>query len=378
MSSLEHRIIFLAGAPLSSSLDWSEETLEAPLLSSFAPHVGQLRSLRPTSETLAPSWRSIPLQDCHLPTGLTQAGHSQWTTLGQGSQNGTPFFTVTELSFLASDESKDGDNDPSGSQHDQGNALSQYYEHSIAVHELPSSQIVPLASMSIPTASDSEAQSFDSNLDPEINEHVHAIHTRLASGPLNDLKEVPTASYLRSITPQTMTVNLVVGIISISRPRSVTIRRGQRTIELVEMIVGDNTRAGLGINIWLPLPHPPNTNKSTLRDDSLREHTLSLRPQDIVLAKNVALGTFKGNVYGQSLRRGMTTLDLLYRNTVDADDRRGVFRARDLDIHHLHDSHLSKVKKVRDWVMQFVGVKAKSKAGPSSREYLSSLPLDTQ
>ena len=377
MSDPEHRLILLTGAPLSSSLDWSEDSLETSLIPSFAMHELLFRAVQPTPESVAPSWRSIPLQSHHLPTGLTQASHPEWTMPRQGSQDDVSFFTAMELSVQSPSEDE-SDSVKSDSHQGSESAISQYYEHSFAVHELPSSQIVPWASASTTAASDSNEYSFGSNTESEMDDYAHAIHSRLASAPLNDLQEIPKANYLHSITPQTMTINLVIGIISISNPRVITTRRGQRTVELVEMTVGDDTRAGFGINIWLPLPHYLDAKKTTVQDD-LREHTLSLRPQDIVLARNIALGSFKGNVYGQSLRRGITTLDLLYRNVVDAKDRRGALRARELDEASTNDTSLSKVKRVRDWVLQFVGKKTKTKtAGVSRREVVSSLPLDTQ
>lgn len=148
------------------------------------------------------------------------------------------------------------------------------------------------------------------------------------------------------------------------------------------MLVGDDTKAGLGINIWLPPSQ--ESNPPALQEVDLRTQTLRLRPQDVILAKTVALSSFRGKVYGQSLRRGMTTLDLLYRNVIDGDDARGAYSADDLKQGAINEAQVRKVKDVEDWVMRFVG--ANTGALPSGRvskprvaneQKLQALPDDT-
>ena len=124
---------------------------------------------------------------------------------------------------------------------------------------------------------------------------------------------------------------------------------------LVEMLVGDDKKAGFGINLWVS-PDPHNGNPSVLETDLAH-----LRPQDVILARNVALGSFGGKVYGHSLQRDITTLDLLYRNVVDASDTPGAFDVRgieDTDDNNDEDvigGQLAKLRRVRRWVMEFVG-----------------------
>ena len=60
-------------------------------------------------------------------------------------------------------------------------------------------------------------------------------------------------------------------------------------------------------------------------------------------------------MYGQSLRKDMTKLDLLYRITVDKYDQGGIIHAHDLDQASEGDQYIRKVKRVKDWVMIFVG-----------------------
>ena len=374
MPHQNHQAILLTGAPISSSLDWSTEVLQTALIPSFINDQAWPSTCKSTPKSVAPLWRSLPLHQSHLPTGLTQAGHPEWMEPCKSTRN-EPFSFIEKEPFLPTSEGSWPGVESVATTQDQELAASQYYEHSFAVHEISSSLILPPASSTPPAASKDEESSFSSDHEARIAAHAHAVHARLVSGPLTDLKETPNASYLRSINPQTMTVNLVVGIISISPPRSIITRKNHKPIELVEMIVGDDTRAGFGISVWLPAQHTHDSRKTITRNVDLREQTLYLRPQDIVLAKNVALGSFRGTVRGQSLG-GITTLELLYRNQVDRNDRSGVFKMHDLDETYLYDLGLRKLKRVRDWVVHFVGGKTKGD-GATIRGVWSSLPSDT-
>lgn len=215
----------------------------------------------------------------------------------------------------------------------------------------------------------------------EIGSQEQVVRSKVAASYLSDLRDIPNAAYLRSIIPQTMSVNLVVGIISISQPRTIITRRGGRSVDLVEMLVGDSTRSGFGINIWLPCFQ--RNNQPVQGEQTLASQVLGLRPQDVVLARTIALSSFNGRVYGSSLRRNMTSLDLLYRNVADADDGRGTYRAQDLEVESIADPQVFKVKKVKDWVMQFVGNDARPPVSNSGllprmkKEHLQILPSDT-
>ena len=373
MASNGHNTIFLTGAPLPSALDWEENSLQKALLPCFTDK--RHDQVIPTPQLVAPSWRSLSLEKTHLPTGLTPASLPKWTTSEANSRAEASFLTATDLSIISTEKDDHGSL-PRSSLSDTEESLSQYYEHSFAIHDVPPSNIIG----SMMSDSSSADESNETSTENATSTDGHLVHKRLCSTHLSNVKEIPNARYLDSITPQTMTVDLVIGIISISEPREITTRRGQQTVELVEMLVGDDTQAGFGINVWLPPPYTsdskkPNSNKAV--GDKIRSECSRLRPQDIVLARNIALGSFRGNVYGQSLRGGMTTLDLLYRNVVDRYDERGAYRARDLD--QAADSHVAKVEQVRNWVMRFVGAKkVDANAKVSTVAHLSSLPLDTQ
>ena len=295
----------------------------------------------------------------------------------------TSFLSITtEPSFISSSERSQ-----QVSESDNENVFTQYYEHSFAIHEnVPSSQIVGAETLDESFTTEPEEFSVlgSSSLSQSHPEGQRA-RLRLTSSNLGHLSDMPNAAYLRSITPQTMTVNLVVGIISISQPRTIKTRKGGRTIELVEMLVGDDTKAGFGINIWLPPSQESHNSLHHPDEDNLRLRSLHLRPRDIILARTVALSSFRGQVYGQSLRRGMTTLDLLYRNPVDGDDERGAYSAGELERGALNnESQIRKVKDVKDWVVRFVGAGAGalpegrvSKSRGAGEKRMQALPNDT-
>ena len=113
------------------------------------------------------------------------------------------------------------------------------------------------------------------------------------------------------------------------------------------MLVGDEHKSGFGINFWLPSPK---------QKSALREALSDLRPQDLILVRNMALSSFKGKVYGQSLRKEMTKVDLLYRTRIDRTDRAGCYSLKDFGSEE-SDMHpnVAKTKRVREWVLRFVG-----------------------
>ena len=358
------RVLFFTGAPLLNSLAWEEDKLCAALQPCFLDSSEHHAKTLASAATVGPAWRSLPFAQPHLPTGFTQLDKDGWAIgVQEDGENETSFLSTSDLSFVSATSNVNRNRQSWGSEMNDEELLSQYYEHSFALHEdVPSSQILGSASAIADESfvTETEELSFALTDDSDHETDNQLARAKLISSQLSDLKDLPNAAYLYSITPQTMTVDLVVGIISISQPRMVKTRRGGREVELVEILVGDDSRAGFGINMWLPPAEGRSDSGS--RNKHLRDDTLQLRPRDVVLTRQVALCSFRGKVYGQSLRRGMTSLTLLYRNVVDKTDRRGAFRAKDFRDEGVRDCQMTKVQKVKDWVLQFVG----SNAGPAS------------
>ncbi|KAI1805338.1 hypothetical protein F4811DRAFT_227962 [Daldinia bambusicola] len=362
------RILILAGAPENHKLDWEESGLLNQFLDPIV-EFAHLEGIRPnpTNANIAVSssrdvavWRSIPLEKTALPTGFSQLHQVREDYRGDDG-----FFTV----FTPSPSST---SDLPGTYKASQELLDQFYDHSLAVHDdMPSSQL-PTSFMtddsSLNTTEDKSfynlaqsSNSFARRNQPPIPQVTH----------LSDLKDVPRASHLESIAPQTMTVNLIVGIISIAEPRTVRTRWGS-TMSLIELLVGDETKSGFSITFWL------SSELSESSNSILRE----LRRQDIVLLRNVALSVFMKKVHGHSLRKGLTKVDLLYRRKLDRNDKGGLYGARELSSRKPAHPQLMKARKVLEWVMNFVGdggaALGKRKKGGKPVRSWDMPPADTQ
>lgn len=339
------KLMILAGAPDSSSLDWDASNLLNDFVEPVARFAGVLEPRR-TAGTEAgavsmldlPVWRSLPLDRPSLHTGF-----SQLHAVGAEYRGNGDFFTTVSESFGTSHDASDLD-DATRS------FLSEFYDHSLAVHEdIPSSQL-PAASLSArdessftssPATSTSRGDSFGNS-----TSFGHQDNTLgLDQAHLSDLEDLPTAAHVKKLHPQTMSVNLIVGIISIAEPRTVRTRWGSSKT-LVELLVGDETKTGFTITFWLA-----DGAAGASADQAVR----SLRKQDIVLLRNVGLSEFKDKVHGHSLRKGLTKVDLLHRQRLDSDDSGGFYTSRQLDSARTSHPQLFKTKRVREWVLRFVG-----------------------
>ena len=434
-------LVFFTGAPSTNSLNWDQDTLLDSFIDPIARFVGLATDpkLVPSSH---PQWRSLPLDRQHLTTGLTPPEdfdqHQLFTGYSQSHEAGeTSFFTTSQVESEFSQSQVPSDSSLS-TQASISQVLSQFYEESYARHEdVPSSQIAPASERPSSFTSDEfsfNSASFESQYQPPgLKKEVPIV------GHLTNLKDIPKAPYLSSIQPQTMTVNLIVGIISMPQPRAIKTRRGA-DVSLVEVLVGDETRSGFGVNFWLSSSQPTAGDMKTVLE-GLRPQTMTvnlivgiismpqpraiktrrgadvslvevlvgdetrsgfgvnfwlsssqptagdmktvlegLRPQDVVLIRNVALNSFRGKVYGQSLRKEMTKVHLLYRNRVDKTDVGGLYRAADLVAKEGMHPQMDKTRRVREWVLKFVGMGiARTRGKKRAFEFVNeTLPPDTQ
>jgi hypothetical protein len=331
------KLIIFAGAPETKALKWDE----AELLNTFINPIAKFGGIdvndpldnedrvleTPTSS--APQWRSLPLERQPLETGFLQSfdNHLQYS-------GGTHFFTTSQIDSIIS-PSEGQPQTMLDTQLSTQDILSQFYEESHARYEdVLSSQLASASAVSISFASDE--YSFNTSSIPSYTPQDIPI-----AGHLSNIDSIPKANYLNSIQPQTMTVNLIVGIISNPPPKTIQTRRGAK-MELVELLVGDETRSGFGVSFWLGE-----------KSGELRGILSGLRPRDVVLMRNVALSNFKGKVYGQSLRKEVTKLYLMYRDRVDKTDIGGCYSTSDLLDEK--NAQVEKTRKVREWVLRFVG-----------------------
>lgn len=355
------RVLIFTGAPDNDSIDWGT----ADLLSHFNPQISDFLQLPQHQDvSVTPSrryqsslqhavWRYLSLKRSHVPTGFSQQHGMQ---LVENYPSSADFLNTTTVSFETSFGSEQ-------SSQASGGLLSQFYEHSLAVYdEIPSSQLVASSSEGDSSfiSEDSSSRYSDENstsfIRPPLGNH--------GGEHLSDLEDIPNAAYLRGIEPATMTVNLIVGIISIAAPRTVKTRWGS-TKTLVEVLVGDETKSGFSVTFWLP-------------SESVAQSALAgLRAQDVVLMQNVALNVFTKKVYGHSLRKDMTKVNLLYRKKLDPEDVGGYYSTADLSSRSAHPQ-LKKTQKVREWVLQFVGDTGVSKGKACRVQTWDQPPDDTQ
>ncbi|KAI0026081.1 hypothetical protein F4780DRAFT_5765 [Xylariomycetidae sp. FL0641] len=336
---MARKIMIFAGAPSNDVLEWDS----TGLLSDFTAPIATFAGLEQASDsanaaqsTSSPGadtavWRSIPLDRERLHTGFSQLHECN------DMYRGNPEF-FTSLSGYHDRTSMLTDDGPSHT------VLSRFYDHSLAIHDdIPSSQL-PSVTYTTDESSLEVSEDRSTELMTLSGESRPATQpAAIDSGHLSDLEDIPNAAYLHSISPQTMTVNLIVGVISIAEPRKVQTRWGS-TKSLIELIVGDETSSGFTVTFWLS-PEYPKANQLLT----------GLRRQDIVLLRNVALGCFMKKVHGHSLRKGLTKIDLLYRKKLDATDRGGLYGIKDIASTRAAHPQLAKTRKVREWVINFVG-----------------------
>ncbi|KPM35531.1 hypothetical protein AK830_g11048 [Neonectria ditissima] len=330
------RIMLFTGAPPASSLSPESCTVDS-LDDSFAVFLGihtRHPKPQPSSEV---AWRPLPLTRRPLHTGFSQTHDVSDLLLPARPE----FFTTADVSF----DEKAGPLDEAANQ-----VLSQFFDHSLAVHNtVPSSQLESFDETSVTDTSFMTTSSTDQ---PGACPAPVPCH-------LSDLEDIPSARRIQALHPQTVTLNLLVGVLSIAQPRTVTTRWG-RVLALVEVLVGDETKSGFGVTFWLS------------SDNATETQVRSLKRQDVVLMQNVALHVFRGKVYGQSLRKGMTKVNLLWRR-----DGSGHYSTRDLAKRGQAHPQLKKTRTVKDWVLKFVGGEPVAKTR-ATRKSWDRPPDDTQ
>ena len=310
------RTIVLTGAPEKKNLDWNETTLiSTPLAAQILIPQG-LETSSISATPFSARWRQLLIKNNQMRPVLSEfnleARANDETDTSQAN-----FFTLKDLTSQTPLNNRDSSNDSYASTKDSeeiaSETLSEFYDHSF-----------------------------------------------------------------------TMTVNIIVAILSIAEPKTVIAgaKYGKpRETELVEMLVGDDTKSGFSITMWLPREmhvnwkdgahYIPEGQRSALRRD-----LKMLRSRDIVLLQNVALSFFNGKVHGQSLRRDVTKVNLLFRKKIDDQDVAGVYSVQSLRNATDSDQQLVKVKKVRDWLLEFVGERKGVIGRRGGRRDI--LPPDTQ
>jgi hypothetical protein len=302
------RVKILNGAPLCEQLDFSDGTLlDITRNSAFFPAEDHSSS---RSDPIALKWRHVAAKD-----GCLRTGWSQPYLPGSMSQP----FSIPDVEE-ASNLPEDTHIDTSLTIGEHSFAVDDYLEHSLAFHDtLLSSQVVQdnagdttVSSSSFLTTSFGTTASGLSSPSPA---EGHSLMLQVPSTmAITSLGALPSASHLRSIYPQTPTPNLLCVVMTTPERREVFVRKGGYKMDLWEITVGDDTKAGFKISFWLRPPRESNAEQASAQ--GLLLHTMQrIRVGNIVLLRNVALTSFRDTVYGQSLNpaitRARTTVSVL-------------------------------------------------------------------
>lgn len=390
--------VVLAGAPETGRLDFSEKILlpEAPdrtdVVSRSSPNSP------PRNNPFKAQWRQLPESLRMRPIELPKLEVNAKPQIQEVEDtSAAEFFTPSEYisqQVVVNNDVTANESQVSESTTESSEPLSEFYDHSFAIHEaVPSSQLSEISELTPGTPTyETNEEMFPET--PTTGIIRSPSQRRLSQFPrpkqLSDLDDIPNARYLSSIEPQTMTVNLIVAVLSIGQPKTIMTgaRFGrQHETELVEMLVGDETKTGFCITMWLPREMRVNwkDGAKAMPEGSrslLRRSLKSTRSRDVILLQNVALSSFNGKVHGQSLRRDVTKLDLLFRRKVGDTDFGGIYSAQALRNATDTDKQALKVKRVKDWMLNFVGDTAertsseRSRSGGRGRRRM--LPPDTQ
>ena len=355
------RCIFLTGAPRRDVLHWDDERLNSSFDASVqrfldTPDNSNEQHMPQPSFGEYSKWRSVACNDSISRSPTKYPGPTKdKSTTSHNVLNGRERLEDFDFDFV---------------------------EHSIAVLEdLDITQIIGAAAgdpdetslldvtdLSFPATTVTDTSTLTTNdsfaTASPTQEDGDPVTVKILGG-ITDLRSLPKADHITRIWPSTMTKNLLVGVIAISPSRTVYVRRRDTYMDIIELTVGDETRAGFGINFWLtPL-------ESQKHPDEHREQLRPLRSGHVVLLQNVALTCWNGHVYGQSLSkrfaRNTTTITVL----------------EDASQHSLSTPVVSKLRRVRDWTTDFVGVgesfpSREVVGGSAKKRKIDELPPDTQ
>lgn len=352
------KVIILTGAPAASEVDLASSTI-CHFDAAICQFMGLERDASqlqppPSSAPLLPPWRVLPLVRQPIPTTTTAGFFSQSHNLHVPPASSDDFFTTAGI-IAQSSHSTAASQDAAAD-----DTLTRFCEQSLAL----------LESVDASPSPQQDSMSMSDLTTSDISFATSAGLSNMAMSPpppvpphLSDLEDIPPSRHITALNPQTVTVNLIVGIISIALPRTITTKWG-RDICLVEILVGDETKSGFAITFWVPV-------------DAVATSSISrLRRQDVVLMQNVALHVFRDKVYGQSLRRDMTKTCLLWRR-----DGGGQYTTRNLASRspdpRYDDPQREKTRAVKDWTLHFVGGQPAARK-PNGKKSWDEPPDDTQ
>jgi hypothetical protein len=365
------KLIFLMGAP-SGRLRWQDDDLLDKAIPPFIEDDSDpVHDPRPHSSSYPLKWRLLQNRE---PLQLTSEIQPLY------SSEEAHFFRIQDWAAACAEEPVSLARDNACVSAGQDPVLSQFYDHSFSIHE--TSQLYLSQSSHFDSMQESCLSIDDTrrSASPQFGDQLSNPRVPFPPllGHLTGLEDIPDARYLDSIIPQTMTVNLIVGILSVEPPRRVKTRQWGRELDIVELIVGDETKSGFGVTFWLSPAAPVSAASARYGDNALRQTLADLRSRDIVLLRTIGLSSFRDRVYGQSFR-GATKVDLLYRLPVHSAESTGMYSSRTINAARHDHPPLMKLHQVREWVLGHLwsgGTEGGNRMLPPSLGTL--LPPDTQ
>lgn len=212
------------------------------------------------------------------------------------------------------------------------------------------------------------------------NSGVNGNGQRVTGIHIDKLALIPDAKQVISMQPQTLTVNLIVGVLRIFAPRTIlqsTFGGRQRTTQCAQVKVGDDTMPGFEIIFWIGsedghmttarqrrLQQQQRQNGRTLDETDMRTAYYQIRPRDVVLLQNVGLKVWNGRVTGYTLHGGLTRMRILYRapEVERETGHEGDYAAWMIGASSMarkasgepEDSRLYHARKVWKWVVNYV------------------------
>ena len=371
------RVIFLAGAPKPADLRWDESALiqhPPPIAISRPDEVRVSSSLcdadpdgtSPSFLATRPRWRALSVPQLppaavlstSAPAGHDHSVQDDFDIEPNLHVDRGPYVGPDPPSFLPIDL-------PENTPESRSQLDRDLLRHSFSVHAtmfsftdlsavndsmvLDDSSFVSSApSSSDPSATDSVGEHHDNG--QSVQQPKPVIPRNL---PITNIRTLPIAGHLTQISPQSITVNLICGVLTIYPLRTVTIRPRSnwedqviRTMDIQELLVGDDTAAGFSISFWLQSQTYPcedsyssafsSTEESSIPETppmspgraasttaptaaeraqaevaqqqaALRAQLADLRVGDTILLTNIALSSFRGKVHGQSVSRKAST-----------------------------------------------------------------------
>lgn len=202
-----------------------------------------------------------------------------------------------------------------------------------------------------------ETQNQNTTFDSIVDEPLPT-RAVLPANMLSTIKALPQTKELLSKAPRLAKVTLLAGVIQVLPTRTVTVRKTQQPMSIVEVILSDETSVGLSVNFWLS---PEETSQ-------LSRTVASVKSGDILVVRHIALHTYQGKVYGQSLNpklRGVqTSLEVIGRKGVVVGEIIGSLESK------------RKLDRIKIWITRFLWKPQGGTKRKRTQDY-DSLPPDS-